>query len=225
MRVLTRLRTVFQGNVNTMLDKLEDPIKGLEVIVDDMRKEIADAKKKVAAAISQEKSFKIELNEAEESLNKWNEKAKTAVKADRDDLAREALKEKGKAETKIPQLKSHWEHFKKECDRLKEELKLMEGKFEETLAKKEVMVAKAKVANARSSMANSPPSSLNTEENQQAFSRANGKIRQMEADAAAAKEMSDTFRSSNEKFDELERLQKESNVDDELAKLKEKISK
>jgi phage shock protein A len=163
------------------------------------------------------------LNEAEESLNKWNEKAQTAVKAGRDDLAREALKEKGKAETKIPQLQSQWAHLSEECERLKKELKIMEEKFEETLAKKEVMVAKAKVANARSSMAHTPPSSLKSEENQQAFSRADGKIRQMEADASAAKEMNDSFRSSNEKFDELERLQKELKIDDELAKLKEKI--
>lgn len=224
MSIISRVRTLFKANVNTALDSMEDPVKGLEVTIEDMRREIADAKKKVAASIAQEKSLKLELEEAEAAVAKWDEKAATAVKAQRDDLAKDALKEKGKAQNRIPALKSRCEHFQQENARLKDELHTMESQYEQALARKEEMVAKAKVADARSSLIQNPPSSLRSEENQASFSRAERKIRQKEADAQAAREISDATRSSSEKFDELERLQTDAELDDELEKLKEKLN-
>ncbi len=223
MNFFSRVRTIFKANVNATLDSLEDPVKGLEVIIEDMRREISSAKKKVASSIAQEKCLKIELEEARAAVGKWEEKAATAVKSERDDLAKDALKERGKAQKKITLLEPQCEHFQQENARLKNELKLMEDHYEEALARKEEMVAKAKVADARSSMVKNPPSSLRSEENQAAFSRAERKIRQKEAEAQAAKEISDATRCSSEKFDELDRLQRESDIDEELAKLKAKV--
>ncbi|NOY69108.1 MAG: PspA/IM30 family protein [Deltaproteobacteria bacterium] len=187
MNMIKRIRNVFKANINSMLDKAEDPIKTLDVIADDMRAEISVAKKRVAEAMAQEKLLGKELEEYERSIDSWTSRAEKALKSDREDLAREALKEKGKAMEKITALKPQSEHFKKECERLKEEFKQMEERYEAVLAKKDILIAKAKVAKARSAAAFAPSTSLAGEESQQAFERADAKIRHMSAKSEAGR--------------------------------------
>ena len=225
MSVIKRMRNIFKANVNAALDSMEDPVKNLEVIAEDMRTEVATAKKKVAEAIAQEKLVYKELEEAQTALATWTKRAETALQSDREDLAREALKEKNKSRDKIPGLTSQWEYLKKENSRLKNELELMKERYEEVLSKKDELTAKAKVAKARSAAAFSPPPSVITEESHQAFSRAEDKIRKMEAQAEADREIAQSTSSSADKFAELERLEKNSAIDDELAQLKKNMKK
>lgn len=225
MSVIKRMRNIFKANVDAALDSLEDPIKNMEVIADDMRKEVASAKKKVAESITQEKLAFKELEETKSALESWSKRAETALQSDREDLAREALKEKNKTKDRIPGLSSQWEYLKEENSRLKNELELMRERFEDVLSKKDQLIAKAKVANARSAAAFSPPPSVITEESHQAFSRAEDKIRKMEAQAEADREIAEATSSSADKFAELERLEKNSSIDDELEQLKKNMKK
>lgn len=225
MSVIKRMRNIFKANVNAALDGMEDPVKNLEVIADDMRKEIAAAKKKIAEAIAQEKLVFKELEESQKALENWTKRAETALQSDREDLAREALKEKNKTKEKIPGLTSQWEYLKEENSRLKNELEFMNERYEDVLSKKDQLIAKAKVAKARSAAAFSPPPSVITEESHQAFARAEEKIRKMEAQAEADREMAQATSTPADKFAELERLEKNSAVDDELEQLKKNMKK
>ena len=55
MGIFDRVSTIFKANVNSALDKAEDPEKMLTQIITDMNTQLVKAKQGVAAAIADEK--------------------------------------------------------------------------------------------------------------------------------------------------------------------------
>lgn len=224
MTIIKRMSNIFKSNINSILDKAENPIKNIELIVSEMGKQIQDAKKKVADAIAQEKYLEKETQRLEQSIDEWTGRAESALKKDRDDLAREALKEKAKAKGKLDFIRPQHETYKEESDRLKDELREMETHYEDVLSKKEALIAKARVAKARSATSYALPSSLIDEETHQALKDAEDKIHRMEARAMADKELSKEMVTPHQQFAKLDREEKERTIEEELEKMKQKLS-
>lgn len=218
------MSNIVKSNINSILDKAENPIKNLELIVADMGKQIQEAKKKVADAIAQEKYLEKEAQTLEQSLDEWTQRAESALKKDRDDLAREALKEKSKAKQKLELIRPQHETYKEESGRLKDELREMEAHYEDVLSKKDALIAKARVAKARSATSYAQPLSLLDEETHQALKDTEEKIRRMEARAMADKELSKEMASPHQQFAKLDREEKERTIEEELEKMKQKLS-
>lgn len=223
MTIIQRVSNIVKSNINSILDKAENPIKNLELIVTDMRKQIQEARKKVADAIAQEKYLEKEAQSLEQSIDEWTQRAESALKKDRDDLARDALKEKAKAKQKLDLIRPQHKTYKEESERLKDELREMEAHYEDVVSKKETLIAKARVAEARTATSYSQPSSLIDEETHQALKDAEDKIHHMEARAIADKELSKEMISPHQQFAELEREEKERNIEEELEKMKQKL--
>ena len=99
MGVFDRLKTVLSSNINDMINKAENPEKMLNQLVIDMNQQMIDSKKAVAMAIADEKKLERDLVEQKRLSEDWERKAVIAVKAARDDLAKEALLRKQEAET------------------------------------------------------------------------------------------------------------------------------
>lgn len=223
MTIIKRMGNIFKSNINAILDKAENPIRTLELAVSDMRKQIQGAKKKVAEAIAQEKYLEKEAQRLEQSIDEWTLRAESALKKDRDDLAREALKEKAKEKKKLSLIRPQHEAYKEESDRLKRELREMESHYEDVTSKKEALIAKARVAEARSAASYAQPSSLIDECAHQAFKDAEDKIHHMEAKATADKELSKEMLSPHQEFEKLDREEKEHAIEEELEKMKQKL--
>ena len=94
MGILDRMSTILRSNINAALDKAEDPEKMLDQIIRDMASAIEEAKGQVAGVIAQEKQLEAEKRNAEKSSREWSDRAEKAIRAGRDDLAREALRRK-----------------------------------------------------------------------------------------------------------------------------------
>src|SRR6476469_5154629 len=94
MGIIDRISQLTRANVNDMLDRAEDPEKMLNQILRDMETNIREAREQVASMIAQEKEIEIDLSKSQRLSSEWGEKAKRAVDAGKDDLAREALRRK-----------------------------------------------------------------------------------------------------------------------------------
>ncbi len=218
--VFERLRNLLRMNLNAAMEKAEDPVKALGLIVEDMRKEIGAARKRVADSITHEKLVKRQFEDAEQEAIQWAERAETAVRSDRDDLAREALAKKAKAAERAASLGPQWESLRARNVKLKSELAAMDERYQDVLRKKEVMVAKVKVAEAQSATASTAPA-IFSEESTTMLDRAEEKVRMMEAKAEADRELANL---DTAKFDELDQARKVQNIDEELARLKSKVA-
>lgn len=92
MGTFSRLRYVVAANVNALIEKAEDPEKLLRALIREM--EDAGDEARVASAdllAEQQRLVRLEAGLADD-LILWQRRAEEAVAADRDDLARAALK-------------------------------------------------------------------------------------------------------------------------------------
>ena len=220
MSVFSRMSTVFKANVNDALTKAEDPEKVLNQITIEMNEQLVDTKQKVAAAIADEKRLQRQYQETAEQAKGWEEKATIAVEKERDDLAREALARRNEAQQLVDEYKIQWDKQRQAVDQLKEHLRALELKIGEAGRKKQLLIARQKRANAQKQI-HETMAGMKDSGAFDTFDRMEQKVGDMEARADAAAEMADFERDPLE--DEFAALEKNDNVDDDLAALKAKL--
>ena len=220
MSVFSRMSTIFKANVNDALTNAEDPEKVLNQITIEMNEQLVDTKQKVAAAIADEKRLQRQYQETAEQAKGWEEKATIAVEKERDDLAREALARRNEAQQLVDEYKIQWDKQRQAVDQLKEHLRALELKIGEAGRKKNLLIARQKRANAQKQI-HETMAGMKDSGAFDTFDRMEQKVGDMEARADAAAEMADFERDPLE--DEFAALEKNDNVDDDLAALKAKL--
>ena len=94
MGIFTRLSDIISSNINSMLDKAEDPEKLIRLMIQEMEDTLVEIKVACAGAMANRKKVERALGEARGRAEQWGDKAKLAVSRGRENLAREALVEK-----------------------------------------------------------------------------------------------------------------------------------
>jgi len=197
MGIFDRLKTVLSSNINDMINKAENPEKMLNQLVIDMNQQMIESKKAVAMAIADEKKIERELNEQKRIAEEWERKAVIAVKAARDDLAKEALLRKQEAETYYLQLKPQWEAQKSSVEKLKDTLRQLQNKIDEASRKKNILVARAKRAEAQEKIQKTLASVSGNTSAFDTFDRMAKKVDELEARADAQAELADLSQSTS----------------------------
>ena len=205
MGILDRIRTVLKSNINALISKAEDPEKMLNQLLMDMNEQLLEAKKQVAMSIADEKKLERQMLENKAQGEDWEKKAMLAVKASKDDLAREALLRKQEYDGYASSFQKEFESQHASVEQLKEALRGLQAKIEEAGRKKNLLVARAKRAEAQKQIqqtrgALSGNSSFDT------FDRMAQKVDQVEAEAEAMKELGTVTADQKleDKFKELE---------------------
>ena len=197
MGIFDRMKTVISSNINDMINKAENPEKMLNQLVIDMNQQMIESKKSVAMAIADEKKLERELLEQTRVSEDWERKAVIAVKAGRDDLAKEALLRKQEAENYYLQLRPQWESQKASVEKLKETLRQLQNKIDEASRKKNMLVARAKRAEAQQKIQKTLASVSGNTSAFDTFDRMAKKVDELEARADAQAELADLSQSSS----------------------------
>ena len=98
MGSFSRLRYVIAANVNSLLEKAEDPEKLLRALIRDMEDASEDARLASADLLAEQTHLQRLQERYEREIDEWAARAQKAVETDRDDLARTALKAKSELE-------------------------------------------------------------------------------------------------------------------------------
>ena len=214
MGIMDRLSRLIRANVNDMIDRAEDPEKMLDQILRDMQSNIQMARQQVASMIAQEKELEADQQETDKLSREWAEKARRAVAAGKDDLAREALRRKrdndenGKVYTQ--QLRTQ----EQVVEKLKSQLRQLEAKYQATLSQRDSMIARQRRAKATQRVTETI-STFSPLDPGADLERMERKIRSQEARAVAMTEMSD------ESFEaQFRELDYDTDIEDQLATLK-----
>jgi phage shock protein A len=191
MGIFERLKTLLHSNINDMINKAENPEKMLNQAVLEMNEQMIEAKKAVAMAIADEKKLEREAGENKAQAEEWEKKAMLAVRANRDDLAKEALVRKQEYEGYSTQLFTQWTSQKEAVEKLKISLRELQTKIDEASRKKNILIARAKRAEAQDKI-NKTMSSLSGNKSAfDTFERMSKKVDELEARTEAAKELED----------------------------------
>jgi phage shock protein A len=224
MGILERIRTVLKSNINALISKAEDPEKMLTQLVMDMNEQLIEAKKQVAMSIADEKKLERQLLENRGQAEEWERKAMLAVKASKDDLAKEALVRRAEYDGYAAGYQKEYDSQHSAVEQLKDALRQLQSKIEEASRKKNLLVARAKRAEAQKQIQQTM-GSLSANSSFDTFDRMAQKVDQIEAEADAMKELASVTpdQKLEDKFKELEGSG--ANADTLLEDLKAKMGR
>lgn len=221
MSIFARMGTLLKANINDVISRAEDPEKILNQLILDMKEQLINAKKQVAVAIADEKRLKKQYDAEAQKAAEWEKKAMLAVRAGRDDLAKEALSRKQEHGELASEFEQQWQAQKAAADKLRDSLRMLNSKIEEANRKKNLLVARKKRAEAQKTIQETM-SGLNDTSAFDTFGRMADKIEQMEAEAEASAELAEGF-SGDDLASKFEDLEADHGADEALAALKAKM--
>ncbi len=219
MKHMRRFKDIINANINATLDKAENPDKMIRYMVQEMEETLVELKASCAAKIAEKTQVAGELREVESVMNRWVNRAELAVEKGKDELAREALIEKQRAEKSANALREHLTKIDSiigECKgntlKLEEKLQTVKDKqrilIQRGIHAQETIIAREKIKEATGNEAF------------RRFSELENRIEQMEAEAEVA-----GFGNDPLKEDAFFNLEHDEAIEAELAKMKKKAAK
>jgi phage shock protein A len=188
MGFFQRFRRIIRSNLNDMISRSEDPEKMLDQVIMDMNKQMIESKKSVAGAIADEKKLERQMNQTLATAREWEDKAKLAVRAGKDDLAKEALLRKQEYMSEAGQYREQLDGQHNSVEKLKQSLRQLQQKIDEAQRKRNLLIARAKRAKAQQRMQESIKG-MNKSGAFEAFDRLSEKVDRMEAELEAHEEL------------------------------------
>jgi phage shock protein A len=187
-----------------------------------MKSQLVEAKKQVAVAIADEKRIKKQYEAEAAKAKEWERKAMLAVRAGDDGLAKAALARKTEHDEVAETLKQQWEAQKASVDQLKQALRGLDNKIEEAKRKRNILVSRQKRAEAQRTI-NETLSNINSTSAFDTFERMSDRVTQIEAEAEATAEIGGALPEATLDA-QFKALEASTGVDDELARLKQKMA-
>ncbi|MBK5216801.1 MAG: PspA/IM30 family protein [Propionibacteriales bacterium] len=229
--ILGRVTQLTRANINSLLDRAEDPEMMLDQLVRDYTDSIAEAEDAVAQTIGNLRLAEADHSDDIAATQEWGNKALASSKkadalrsggnsgdADKfDQLAKVALSKQisfeNEAKAAAPMIASQSEVVEK----LKTGLVGMKGKLGELQTKRDQLVARSKTAEAQTKV-HDAVKSINVLDPTSEVSRFEDKVRRVEAKAAGQAELAES--SLDSQFEELEASSTAAEVEARLSELK-----
>jgi len=217
-----RISDVIAANLNDMVDRVEDPERMIKQLIREMEENISNAKESVIDALASEKQLGKELDSQRRQAEEWHKRARQALEAGNESLAREALARKKEHDGLVDNLDQSWQSAKRTSERLKTQLRALEGKLEEARLKKGSLVARKRAAQARDQMGQIHDHMKTGLDTEASFNRMGDKIDEMEARLEAREELESGHSELEREF---LRMEVDSEVEADLAALKKELGK
>jgi phage shock protein A len=140
MGSFSRLRYVIAANVNSLLEKAEDPEKLLKALIRDMEDAAEDARLASADLLAEQAHLQRMTERFGREIKEWAARAEKSVTTNRDDLARTALKAKAELELALNSANSESESLDARLTQLEFDMATLKNKLSEAKRKlKEIM--------------------------------------------------------------------------------------
>jgi phage shock protein A len=140
MGIFTRFRDIVSSNINSMLDRAEDPEKLIRLMIREMEDTLVELKAACAGVMAETKALQRRMEEAGGRSRFWADKAKLAVDKGRDDLAREALAEKRRYHERFATLDGELKQQDALVAQYQEDIRELEDKLKAARDKQRLLV-------------------------------------------------------------------------------------
>lgn len=219
MGIFDRFNRVLKSNLNSLVDRAEDPGKLLDQTVLDMENELKKAKKDLVTQLGTAKRLEKKALEHDAEVKGWEDKAVLALRSGDEQLAREALKMKQKAKATAENVLRQADAAGGSARQVQSTLEQIEAKIEDLKARKGTLAGQVRRARETSGSGGRFGS-----EALDGLDQLSGRIDQLEAEVEASDILEDPDRARvDAKFRALEKKSGGAVVEDELSALKRKL--
>lgn len=223
MGLFSKVKDLLQANIMDLVEKAEDPEKMLNLYVERATEEVRNFQIQVNRAVADKIQLEERIKDQEREIAQRTEQATLAVQQNRDELARTALTLKKQAEQSLADYQAQLSEQAQAVADLQENLRILTEKLEKAKTERNNLVMRQRRAQTMKK-ANEAVSGLSTHDPLTDIDRMKDKVDRMEAEAKASRTLV-TTNSIDDQFAELEKSQANSEIDEELAKLKESLKK
>lgn len=221
MAIFERISDLIKSNVNDLIDRAEDPEKMVKQVIIDMEEELRKTTSALGQAMGSQTQMQKQLDASIAESSKWEERAKAALEAGNEELAKQALNNKVTVDKNIKQYNEMVQKMEEQIAKIKAQAEEIKLKLEEARAKQDMLIARDRMADTNLQMAKT----MGDFDSKSAYAKMDKmekKIEQKEAEAQAFEEIGNENSSVENSFEEIE---KNTEVDSELERLKKELNK
>jgi phage shock protein A len=218
MGIFSRLSDIINSNINSLLDKAEDPEKMIRMVIQEMEETLVEVRSTTAKIIADKKELARRNEKLARQAQDWQAKAELALSKQREDLAKAALIEKAQVNEVIELVKEDVHKLDESLDKLTREIEQLQAKLNDARARQKAMLMRHSATQSRH-VVNSKLYSTNLDQAMNRFDHFERKIETMESEIEA------TVIGKKGIAAEFEALEKEGKIEQELAALIAKLER
>ena len=140
--MLGRIRDLVSANLNSLIDRAEDPELMINEYLRQLTSSLNEAKVSVASSMADETKLHTKMVEFQTQADQWQTKAQAALRAGDEDLARQALARKLQAQKMADSYRQQYEAQDQQVEELQDALVKLESRIAEARSRRELLVAK-----------------------------------------------------------------------------------
>jgi phage shock protein A len=217
MSIFSRLTDIVNSNINSILDRAQDPEKIIRLIIQEMEDTLVEVRSGAVRTIADQKESERRLAALRREHDDWQRRAEFALTKNRDDLAKGALLAKARSAESLKLLESQVAQIAAALAKQNEDIGKLQAKLADAKARERTIVARQKSAATRIKIRGK----LYDERITDAFARFEQVERSLDELEGKA-EAYDLGRKAT-LHEELAGIEAEAGVDEELAALKKRM--
>lgn len=149
MGIFSRFSDIVNSNINTILDKAEDPEKIVRLMIQEMEETLVEVRSSAARAIADRKELTRTLSALDRDAKDWQEKAELALDKGRDDLAKAALAERARVLESAKSLEAQHNAISEGLTKLNDDIGRLEEKLADAKTRRNAILARHQAATKR----------------------------------------------------------------------------
>jgi phage shock protein A len=146
MSIFSRFSDIVNANINSLLEKAEDPEKIIRLMIQEMEDTLVEIRSAAAKCIADRKEHGRHIEFLEREQSEWARRAELAVRSDREDLARAALAEKQAISDFIEQLKHEMDSLDEQLEKFNADITKLQSKLKDAKQRQRSIVIRHKTA-------------------------------------------------------------------------------
>jgi phage shock protein A len=149
MGIFSRFTDIVNSNINSILDKAEDPEKMVRLIIQEMEDTLVEVRSASAKTLASKKEISTQIGKMQNEAQDWKAKAELAISKDREDLARAALQEKKKCDEHANALLSELKGVDEQITKLQSEVGQLQDKLADAKTRQKAILLRQKTVSSR----------------------------------------------------------------------------
>jgi len=149
MTIFSRLSDIINANLNSLLDRAEDPAKLIRLVIQEMEDTLVEVRSGAVRVIAERKELERRIAVLARERDEWARKAEFALSRDREDLARGALMAKAQVVRSLDEAERHLSHIVQGLEAQNADLSKLQAKLAEAKSREKILINRRNTATAQ----------------------------------------------------------------------------